>query len=89
VSSLQVRVAHDAHLTTVVGTAPTAGRLTGRRRSPQPDGGIAEQEDQREGGIGSHGEGERPDHRQEGRAAPDGDQASAILVRACSWDCCI
>jgi hypothetical protein len=36
----------------------------------QPDGGIAEQEDQRKDGIGNHGERERPDHRQEGRAAP-------------------
>jgi hypothetical protein len=35
----------------------------------QPDGGTAEQEDQREGGIGNHSEGERPDHRQKGQPA--------------------
>jgi NAD(P)-dependent dehydrogenase (short-subunit alcohol dehydrogenase family) len=47
VSSLQVRVAHDAHLTTVGYPAPTTGRV-GRpaQGHHQPDGGIAEQEDQ-------------------------------------------
>jgi hypothetical protein len=44
----------------------------------QPDGGVSEQEDQREGVVGQHAEGERPGHRQghdqAGRAAAEGRQ---------------
>ena len=57
VSSLQLRVARDPHLRTVVGTAPTAGRV-GRPAHGYHDGGRVEQEHQREDGIGNHGVGD-------------------------------
>jgi hypothetical protein len=77
VSSLQVRVAHDAHLTTIVGTA----RQPAGARSHQPNGGRAEQQHQQAGGIGNHGQRERPAHRPEGRATPDGDQRAVLAVQ--------